>query len=48
MCRTWYEVGREDGMKSGMNMDNIFGREFFMAIDDFYDYGYRLSLSSER
>ena len=48
MCRTWYEVGREDGMKLGMDMAKIFGREFFMAIDDFYDYGYRLFLSSER
>ena len=48
MCRTWYEVGREDGMKLGMNMAKIFGKELFMAIDDFYDYGYRFSLSSER
>ena len=48
MCRTWYEVGREDGMKLGMDMAKIFGREFFMAIDDFYDYGYRFFLSSER
>ena len=44
MCRTWYEVGREDGMKLGMNMAKIFGRELFMAIDDFYDYGYRFFL----
>ena len=48
MCRTWYEVGREDGMKLGMNMAKIFGRELFMAIDDFDDYGYRFFLSSER
>ena len=48
MCRTWYEVGREDGMKLGMNMPKIFGRQRFMAIDDFYDYGYRFFLSSER
>ncbi len=48
MCRTWYEVGREDGMKLGMNMAKIFGREFFMAIDDFYDYGYRFFLLSAR
>ena len=48
MCRTWYEVGREDGMKLGMKMAKIFGRCFFMAIDDFYGCGYRFSLSSER
>ena len=48
MCRTWYEVGREDGMKLGMNMAKIFGRELFMAIDDFYDYGYRFFLLSAR
>ena len=45
MCRTWYEVGGEDGMKlgMGMNMAKIFGRQLFMAIDDFYDYGCRFS-----
>ena len=44
----WYEDGQEVGMKLGMNMAKIFGREFFMAIDDFYGYGYRFFLSSER
>ena len=29
MCRTWYEVGREDCMKLGMNMAKIFRRELF-------------------
>ena len=48
MCRTWYEVGREDGMKLGMNMAKMFGREFFMAMDDLYDDGYRFALPSER
>ena len=48
MCRTWYDVDQEDGMKLGMNMAMIFGRRFFMAIDDFYDYGYESSLASER
>ena len=48
MCRAWYEVGREDGMKLGMNMVKMFGRQFFMAIDDFYDYGYRFFLLSAR
>ena len=48
LCRTWYEVGGEDGMKLGMNKAKIFGRQPFMAIDDFYDYGYRFPLSSER
>ena len=48
MCRTWYEVDQEDGMKLGMNMAKIFGRELFMAIDDFYDYGYRFFLLSAR
>ena len=48
MCRTWYKVDQEDGMKLGMNITKIFGREFFMAIDDFYDYGYRFFLLSAR
>ena len=48
MCRTWYEAGLEDGMKLGMNMAKIFGRELFMAIDDFYDSGYRCFLLSAR
>ena len=48
MCRTWYEDGREDGMKLGMNVAKIFGRELFMAIDDVYVYGYRFFFSSER
>ena len=39
MSRTWYEVGREDGMKLGMNMAKIFGRDLFMAIDDLHGYG---------
>ena len=48
MCRTWYEVGREDGMKLGMNKAKIVGRHFFMAIDVFYDYGCRFFLLSAR
>ncbi len=35
MCRTWYEVDQEDGMKLGTNMAKIVGRQLFMAIDDF-------------
>ena len=38
MCRTWYEVGGEDGMKLGMNKAKIFGRLLFMAIDDVYSF----------
>ena len=48
MCRTWYEVGGEDGMKLGMNKAKIFGRQFSwplmismtMDIDfSFYPHG---------
>ena len=48
MSSTWYEVDQEDDMNFGMNMAKMFVRQLFMAIDDFYDYGYRLFLSSER
>ena len=48
MSTLWYEVGQEVGMKLGMNMAKIFGRELFMTIDDFYDYGYRFFLLSAR
>ena len=48
MSSSWYEDGQEVGMKLGMNMAKIFGRELFMAIDDFYDYGYRFFLLSAR
>ena len=59
MSSSWYEDGQEVGMKLGMNMAKIFGRQLFMAIDDFYeqlfmaiddfyDYGYRLFLLSAR
>ena len=48
VCRTWYEVDQADGMKLGMNMAKIFGRQLFMATDDFYDCGYRFFLLSAR
>ena len=32
MSTSWYEDGQEVGMKLGMNMVKIFGRELFMAI----------------
>ena len=48
MCRTWYEVDQEDGMKLGMNMAKISGSRFFMGMDDLYDDGYRFPLPSER
>ena len=48
MARTWYEVGREVGVKLVMNMVKISGRRFFMDIDAVYDAGYRFSPPSER
>ena len=48
MSSSWYEDGQEVGMKLGMNMAKIFGRELFMAIDDFFDNGYRFFLSPAR
>ena len=48
MSSSWYADGQEICMKLGMNMAKIVGRELFMAIDDFYDYGYRFFLSSVR
>ena len=48
MSSSWYEVDQEDGMKLGINMARIFGRQLFMAIDHFYDYGYRCLLLSAR
>ena len=32
MCRTWYEVGGEDGMKLGMNMVKISGGHFSWTL----------------
>ena len=48
MSSSWYEDGQEVGMKLGMNMAKIFGRQLFMAIDVFYDYGYGVFLLSAR
>ncbi len=48
MPSSWYEVDQEDGMKLGMHMAKISGRELLMAIDNLYDDGYRFALPSER
>ena len=48
MSSTWYEVGQEVDMKLVMIMAKISATEFFMAIDDLHDDGYRFPFSSER
>ena len=42
MCRTWYEVGQEVGMKLVIKMAKISGTQLFMAIDDLFADGYRM------
>ena len=47
MSSSWYEDGQEVGMKLGMNMAKIFGRELSMAIDDAVSYTH-LTLPTKR
>ena len=48
MSSSWYEDGQEVGMKLVMHIAKISGRQFFMTIDDLYDYGSRIFFLSAR